>query len=265
MQEISWSAEDKDKGSPLPFETSSLLLLPPPVLWWGVQSVVCIAVLYWQNLHWSMKPSSSCNCYIIIITRHNVAVCSTRHAAPEQRLHPPDNVNRHRPLWRQHRLDLWWGNHCEKNQNISYPILTRRREAAIIMQCWCKLVRGSRITLVCHISLVLSFNIRYLFFVGAHSHQSYTLDVSRLARPPQCCQHILVKEINFNKDFNGFYIIGGNTAYWHSSVRLYLQNTRTAQHLDSIMSFVNANNIYAHIWWKYELEEDWRWQVSVIK
>ena len=104
MQEISWSAEDKDKGSPLPFETSSLLLLPPPVLWWGVQSVVCIAVLYWQNLHWSMKPSSSCNCYIIIITRHNVAVCSTRHAAPEQRLHPPDNVNRHRPLWRQHRL-----------------------------------------------------------------------------------------------------------------------------------------------------------------
>ena len=156
------------------------------------------------------------------------------------------------------RLDLSWGNHCEKNQNISYPILTRRREAAIIMQCWCKLGRGLRITLVCHISLVLSFNIRYLFFVGAHSHQSYTLDVSRLARPPQCCQHILVKEINFNKDFNGFYIIGGNTAYWHSSVRLYLQNTRTAQHLDSIMSVVNANNIYAHICWKCELEEDWR-------
>lgn len=31
--------------------------------------------------------------------------------------------------------------------------------------------------------------------------------------------------INFNKDFNRFYIIAGNTAYQHSSCRLRLENT----------------------------------------
>ena len=31
--------------------------------------------------------------------------------------------------------------------------------------------------------------------------------------------------INFNKDFNRFYIIAGNTAYQHSTHRLRLENT----------------------------------------
>ena len=130
-----------------------------------------------------MKPSSSCNCYIIIITRHNVAQCSTRHEAPEQRLHPPDNVNRHRPLWRPAQAGPVMGKPLGKQiKTFRYPILmgSFNDNQIIILQCWRKLGRGSRIRLVCHISLVLSFNIRYLFFVGAHSHQSYTLDVSRL-------------------------------------------------------------------------------------
>ena len=135
--------------------------------------------LYWQNLHWSMKPSSSCNCYIIIITRHNVAVCSTRHEAPEQRLHPPDNVNRHRPLWRPAQAGPVMGKKSKFSDTRSWWEASMDNQI-IILQCWRKLGRGSRIRLVCHISLVLSFNIRYLFFVGAHSHQSYTLDVSGL-------------------------------------------------------------------------------------